>query len=239
MEPLIITQVKELLAKGDLEDAVKLLSTYAESNLSASKANKVKNEIIHIQGQLSEVKKAEFKGLIAFEQAERNRNQIRVSMLSLTDAVTGNDETHPVFTAASAPSNVNQNTGTNNIYKYIVVGIGAIVLFVLGINMCDDGSQNTNPASIETGADAASGEMHPDDQICFITTLESVPLLFDADFDSEIAVSVPADVQLEVFEKKTHTTPEGATEYYQVSYNNVVGWVEYDELALSFGADCN
>jgi hypothetical protein len=239
MEPLIITQVKELLAQGDLEGAVKLLATYTESNMTGSKANNIKNEIIHLQGQLSEVKKAEFKGLIAFEQAERNRNQIRVSMLSLTDAITGNDKDHPVFSSTYTPPDARPGSRDNNIYKYIVVGIAAIALFVFGILMCEEPSTNTAADTSEIPSENQLETVPTDQQTCFITTLESLPLLADADYNAEVIGSIPSDTEFEVIQTKIQIDADGESEFFQVSFDEVQGWVEYNEKAMHLGSGCN
>ncbi len=249
MEPLIITQVKELLAKGDLEDAVKLLGTYAESNLSSGQANKVRNEIIHLQGQISEVKKAELQGLIAFEQAERNRNQIRVSMLSLTDALTGKSDEHPIFSAAPpAVGAAAAGAGGNNVYKYIVVAIGAIALFVVGISMCDTGATDAGQATefheTDTGSAAGAAAADPagadETSGCYLTTLEDIQLLEEADHAALEAGMVPADVALEVLETKIQTDAElGEIEFLKVRYKNIEGWVWNDEANVRLSPGCN
>lgn len=244
MEPVIISQVKEHLAQGDFDSALELLNTFAETNFEGSKANKLKNEIIYLKGQIAEVKKAESRGLIAFEQAERNRNQIRLSMISLTDAVASNDDSHPVFSddrpaAGGAPV---ANAPNTNIYKYIVVGIGAIVLFVIGISMCDDSPENastTDGTELTTGAsnDAASDDQQSG--TCYLETLDVVELLADADPNAESVGTLPANAQYEILQTKSQIDADGEFEFHLVETEDGQGWVEHNDNLIRLSPGCN
>ena len=245
MEPVIISQVKEHLAQGDFDSALELLNTFAETNFAGSKANKLKNEIIYLKGQIAEVKKAESRGLIAFEQAERNRNQIRLSMISLTDAVASNDDSHPVFsddrppagaaTAATAPS--------TNIYKYIVVGIGAIILFVIGITMCEDSPENASTADgTELTSDAPTDDAFDGQQsggTCYLETLDVVDLLADADYNAETVGTLPANTQFEILQTKIQIDADGEIEFHLVETNDGQGWVEHNDNLIRLSPGCN
>ncbi|MEZ4940532.1 MAG: hypothetical protein R3D58_06675 [Saprospiraceae bacterium] len=245
MEPVIISQVKEHLAQGDFDNALELLNTFAETNFAGSKANKLKNEIIYLKGQIAEVKKAESRGLIAFEQAERNRNQIRLSMISLTDAVASNDDSHPVFSddrppAGGAPAATAPGT---NIYKYIVVGIGAIILFVVGISMCEDSPENastTDGTELTTGAqNGAATDGHSANGPCYLETLDVVDLLADADFNAETVGTLPANAQFEILQTKIQIDSDGEFEFHLVETEDGQGWVEHNDNLIRLSAGCN
>ena len=231
MDSPILKQVKALLAQGDLDEAIKLLSTFSESNLKGNKANKIKNEIVHLQGQIAEVKTAQNRGLIAFEEAERKQNRIRTSMLNLTDVVAGVEGA-----ILEAPKAAVQNSGSNNIYKYIVVGIGAIIVFVIAITMMDSGDEggDVNPA-MDSPAQFEQGDTNsPAVDGCFFTTLEPVNVYAEPDYAGVIVGSLPAELEVAVIEFKVVRDAESGEdiEYMLIAENNLNGWVENDGAVI-------
>jgi hypothetical protein len=193
-----------------------------------------------LQGQIAEVKKAESRGLIAFEQAERNRNQIRLSMISLTDAVAGNDDAHPVFSDDNRHQNTTQNSGNNaNIYKTIVIGIAAIAIFVIGINMCDDSPAEptaSDSSALTSGAQDGSAA-DSDDAHCLLETLNEVDLLAIPDFESEPLTTLPPNSAFEILQMQV--AADGETTFYQVQTDDGTGWVEFDASLVRLGTGCN
>jgi hypothetical protein len=69
-----MNDVKELIAKGRLEEALKLLAKLAPDN-----------QVLQLQGQLSELQRKERLDLISYSEANQSRNRITNAALSLCD----------------------------------------------------------------------------------------------------------------------------------------------------------
>ncbi|TNE57746.1 MAG: hypothetical protein EP344_10825 [Bacteroidetes bacterium] len=233
-EEAIIKQVKNLIGQGDLEEALKLLTTFSESNIKGGQANKVMNEIIHLKGQIADVKHAQNRGLIAFEEAERKQNRIRSSLLNLTDVVAGVEGA--VLDAPATPQ-VAAGGSSNNVYKSIVIGVGAIVVFVIAILMFDSGEEPES--SVQAGQMTGQDTEIVDGQECFFVTLHAVNVYAEADYNAVIVGSLPAEMDVVILDHKTVEDVNGdAIDYYLIASNNINGWVEHDDAIELDAATC-
>ena len=132
----LIKQIKDFVGKNKTGKAIKLLASEQLSDLD--------KELIILNSRYSKLTEEKRLGIIDGDTAQRQLNQINFDLLALTELIEDRAATPQASTQSSSvqksvkkEATVSKNVvnqGSNDLIKYVLIGVGLLVAAGLGLS---------------------------------------------------------------------------------------------------------
>lgn len=245
------TQIRRLIAEGELETAARTLLQYLDQEglSSADKARfQVYNQALYQVAQLNELQDQVIRGIISTEDADLKRNRIREALLEISEGVGSLDPTH-LSPHAAVPLTEDSLGKKRRIALILILGIPLsimMVMLVFGIKMCtwvqdniltvEEPTQQQEITRNQQGATAGEEiiTLPPPDKLplrdSIVITGMMTGLLMRPEVMELPFMELPNNTEYKILDVKK-VKWAGPTQYFfKIKHDRYEGWVRQVEL---------
>lgn len=159
----LIQQIKDFVSKNKTGQAIKLLASEQLSDID--------KELIILNSRYSKLSEEKRLGIIDGDSAQRQLNKINFDLLALTELIQERASTLPIGKSVqrtikkeAIASNTVTHHGSNDLMKYLMVGIGLLLAAIGGywgfVNLQSEANSSPNEVSPATTTGTAVVDAH-------------------------------------------------------------------------------